>query len=205
MARAGIQLEAVWSNPLLAKICRVSLATSGISFCWLAEIQMSFFPCASHFGGEMSHLPHSFSWDRLLLLADGSSGPILPLLFFPGRADAKVLSPGRRTCWAQCCSHPACGELLCTPAQRWPILAPISTFWSPGPCAWSHKSTASADLGRCAPPAGSPAPSLPSLPPGHTEAQPETRGAQGCVLFFFQISLRQCHRSSLLMPRVQLS
>lgn len=51
----------------------------------------------------MAHLLHGFSWDRLLLLADGSSGPILPLLFFAGRADAKVLSPGSRTCWARCC------------------------------------------------------------------------------------------------------
>lgn len=35
----------------ISKICRVSLATSGISFYQLAEIQMSFFfPCASHSG-----------------------------------------------------------------------------------------------------------------------------------------------------------
>lgn len=132
----------------------------------------------------MAHLLHGFSQDRSLLLAGGSLGPILLLLFFPRRADAKVLSPGSQTCWAWCHSHPAWGELLRTPAWHWPLLAPISTFWSPGPCAWSHKSAASADLGRRAPPAGSPAPSLPSLPPGCTEAQPETRGALGCVLLF---------------------
>lgn len=121
-----------------------------------------FLPCASHLGGEMAHLLDGFSWDGLLLLAGGSLDPILPLLSFSGKLDAKVLSSGSWTYWAWCCSHPACEDLLCTPAWQRLILVPISTFWSRGPCVWSHESRTRAGLSRRAPPAGS---WLPPCPP----------------------------------------
>lgn len=130
----------------------------------------------------MAHLLHGFSRDRLLLLAGGSSGPILPLLFFPRRVDAKVLSPGSRTCRARCRLHPplhGSGRFLPPLALSGPRDLVRGLIKAP------QALTSAAVLLL---PAVRLLPCPPSLPPGRTEAQPGTRG----VVSFFRINL---HRS----------
>lgn len=72
----------------ISKICRVSLATSGISFCQLAEIQMSlgcffFFSCASHSGEKWltcSMVFHGTDYCSWLMVPQAQSCLCFPLL-----------------------------------------------------------------------------------------------------------------------------